>query len=89
MSEKVMNLAITGIQETTQQRFDHIAERISSTLGDAGSAVLFISEGHRVQFPSDIQVFFVAPPSLDALKRWIDDQMRAMSQPSVDGEQQQ
>ena len=89
MSEKVMNLAIAGIQETTQQRFDHIAERITETLTDAGNGVLFISEGHGVQFPTDIQVFFVAPPALDALKRWIDSQMRgaarAQSNEASDG----
>ena len=85
MSEKVMNLAMTGIQETTQQRFVHIGERISETLQENEAAVLFISEGHRVQFPGDIQVFFVAPPALDALKRWIDDQMRAATQPQPDG----
>ena len=26
-------------------------------------------EGHHLQFPADIQVFYVAPPSLDALQR--------------------
>ena len=81
MSEKVMNLAITGIQETTQQRFDYIGQRISETLQENEVGVLFISEGHRVQFPTDVQVFFVAPPALDALRRWIGDQMRAVSQP--------
>ena len=81
MSEKVMNLAITGIQETTQQRFDYIGQRISETLQENEVGVLFISEGHRVQFPIDVQVFFVAPPALDALRRWIGDQMRAVSQP--------
>ena len=81
MSEKVMNLAFTGIQETTQQRFDYIGQRISETLQENEVGVLFISEGHRVQFPTDVQVFFVAPPALDALRRWIGDQMRAVSQP--------
>ena len=81
MSEKVMNLAITGIQETTQQRFDYIGQRISETLQENEVGVLFISEGHRVQFPIDVQVFFVAPPALDALRRWIGDQMRAVSRP--------
>ena len=81
MSEKVMNLAITGIQETTQQRFDYIGQRIFETLQENEVGVLFISEGHRVQFPIDVQVFFVAPPALDALRRWIGDQMRAVSQP--------
>ena len=80
MSEKVMNVAITGIEETTQQRFDHIGKRISETLRDSEAGILFISEGHRVQFPADIQVFFVAPPALDALKRWLDDRMRAFAQ---------
>ena len=83
-----MNLAMTGIQETTQQRFDYIGKRISETLQENESGVLFISEGHRVQFPSDIQVFFVAPPALDALKRWISDQMRTAAQPQPEGETQ-
>ena len=86
MSEKVMNLAMTGIQETAQQRFDHIGKRISDTLQENESGVLFISEGHRVQFPTNIQVFFVAPPALNSLKRWIDDQMRATMQPQPGGE---
>ena len=88
MSEKVMNLAVNGIQETTQKRFEHIAARISETLTASGSGALFISEGHRVQFPTDIQVFFVAPPALDALKRWIDDRMRAAERFQADGEAQ-
>ena len=80
MSEKVMNLAMSGIQETTRQRFEHIGQRISDTVKEDEAGVLFISEGHSVQFPSDIQVFFVAPPALDAVKRWINDQMRAFGQ---------
>ena len=85
MSEKVMNLAMTGIQETTRQRFEHIGGRISHTLQENEAGVLFISEGHSVQFPADIQVFFVAPPALDAVKRWINDQMRAFNQYQSDG----
>lgn len=85
MSEKVMSLAMAGVQETTQKRFEHISERISETLNENEAGILFISEGHRVQFPADIQVFFVAPPALDALKRWLDDRMRTFSQPQSEG----
>ena len=88
MSEKVTNLAMTGIRETSQQRYEHIEKRISDTLQENEAGVLFISEGHRVQFSGDIQVFFVAPPALDALKRWINDQMRALNQHQPDGAQQ-
>lgn len=85
MSEKVMNLAMAGIQETSQQRYEHIEKRISDTLQENEAGILFITEGHRVQFPKDVQVFFVAPPALDAVKRWINDQMRAFNQGQTDG----
>jgi hypothetical protein len=29
-----------------------------------------ISERHQVQFPTDIEVFYVAPPALDEFRRW-------------------
>ena len=28
-------------------------------------------EGHQVQFPADIEVFYVSPPGLDDIKRWL------------------
>jgi hypothetical protein len=70
-SEKVAKTAMEGFQEATQGRFDHIAKKIDDTLKVGESSVLFIGEGHRIQFPSDVRVFYVAPPSLDALKRWL------------------
>ena len=77
MSQKVSTLALEGFHSTLQQRFEKIAERIGDTLQEGETAALFIREDHRVQFPSDIQVFYVAPPALDALKRWMDVQVQA------------
>ena len=34
--------------------------------------LLVINERHQVQFPSDVEVFYVAPPSLDEFRRWIE-----------------
>ena len=28
-------------------------------------------ENHQVQFPADIQVFYISPPALDDIKRWL------------------
>ena len=28
-------------------------------------------ENHQVQFPPDVQVFYVAPPALDEIRRWL------------------
>ena len=80
ISEKVLSAAVQGVQETTRKRFEHIGSRIDETLKEGEAGVLFVREDHRIQFPSDIQVFYVAPPALDSLKRWIDDQIRSTAQ---------
>ncbi len=80
VSEKVLSAAVEGYQRATSGRFEHIGNRIGETLKENEAGVLFIREDHRVQFPDDIQVFYVAPPALDALKRWLNDQARSAAQ---------
>ena len=80
MSEAVRGVVLEGYQDSTKKRFEHIAKTIDETLKEKEVGVLFIREDHKVQFPADIQVFYVAPPSLDALKRWIENQVRAVSE---------
>ena len=72
-SQKVLTAALDGYQSTLEARYMAIAERISGDLTDDECAALFIREDHRVQFSSDVQVFYVAPPALDAFKRWLED----------------
>ena len=72
-SQKVLTAALDGYQSTLEARYMAIAERISGDLTDGECAALFIREDHRVQFSSDVQVFYVAPPALDAFKRWLED----------------
>jgi hypothetical protein len=80
MSEKVMTLALEGFREATQKRYEHIGARIDETLEEDEAGALFVREDHRVQFPPDIQVFYVAPRALEAVKRWVNDQMRTAMQ---------
>jgi len=68
-SPVVFGKVYEAYQESGKKRDEHIAKRIDETLQADESAVLFMREGHRVQFPADIQVFYVAPPSLDAIQR--------------------
>ena len=79
-SEKVMKIAFDGMNDAVQKRFENIASSIDQTLEEGEAGVLFIRDDHKVQFPREIQVFFVAPPSLDAIKRWISEQMRAFAE---------
>ena len=87
LSQKVLSTALEGYQETSKRRFEHIGARIDETLKDGQAGVLFIREDHRIQFPPDIQVFYVAPPTLDALKRWIDEQARAATKRHMEAQQ--
>ena len=74
MSRKVMDLAMTGYRETTQKRIEEMTKRIDATLKAGESGLLMIPEENRLQFPKDIQVFYVAPPALDDIHRWLRDQ---------------
>jgi len=73
ISRKVANMVSDFFTEATRKRYEHIAKRIDETLKDNEVAMLFIREGHGVQFPPDIEVFSVAPPALDEIHRWLRD----------------
>ena len=73
ISQKVAEMVSDFFVEASRKRYEYIAGRINETLKDNEVAMLFIREGHRVQFPSDIEVFSVAPPALDEISRWLRD----------------
>lgn len=73
ISEKVARMITGFYMEATRKRYEHMASVIDSTLQPGEKAVLFIREGHSMQFPADTQVFSVSPPALDLIHRWLRD----------------
>jgi len=71
ISQKVARVVSDFFLESSRKRYEHIARRLDETLKDNEAAMFFIREGHRVQFPADIEVFSVAPPVLDEIHRWL------------------
>ena len=59
------------LAESTRGRYEYIAGRIDQTLQPDETGLLLIGERHQVQFPTDIEVFYVAPPALDEYRRWL------------------
>ncbi len=57
------------LHEASQKRNAVIAQRIDASLGDDEAGLLILAEDHAVQFPPDMQVFYVSPPSLDEINR--------------------
>ena len=56
--------------EGMNRRYEHIGKRIDESLGKNEVGLLLIGERHQVQFPQDIEVFYVSPPALDEYRRW-------------------
>ena len=69
-SERVAQRVQEWFTDSNRERYKHIAERIDASIGEDQVGLLLISEGHQVQFPSDLEVFYVAPPALDEYQRW-------------------
>ena len=75
----MMPLASGNVAQKLQQwfaaanrnRYAHIAKQIDSTLGENQVGLLLVSERHQIQFPGDIEVFYVSPPALDEFRRWL------------------
>jgi len=70
---KVFTKVYEFYTEASKNRNEYIARQIDETLETDETGILFMREGHQVQFPSDIQVFYIAPPALDEIKRWLRD----------------
>ena len=69
-SESVARRLQEWLNESTRRRYERIADQIDDTLQADEVGLLLISERHQVQFPGDIEVFYIAPPALDDLHRW-------------------
>ena len=70
ISQKVAKMISEFYLEALRKRYECIAQRIDKTLKANEVGMLFIREGHVVQFSQDIEVFSVAPPALDEIHRW-------------------
>ena len=71
-SERVAIQLRDWFNDSVRRRYEYISARIDETLGQNEVGLLIINERHQVQFPTDIDVFFVAPPALDQFRRWLD-----------------
>ena len=75
--------------EAGKKRNEDIARKIDETLKADEIGILLMREGHQVQFPSDIQIFYVAPPALDEIKRWLRDRQAKLQVENDTAQQKQ
>ena len=73
-ARQVADTVSNGFINTTKMRYEHIVNRITEILKEDESGVLFIREEQTAQFPDELEIFSVMPPSLDDIHRWFREQ---------------
>ncbi|MBN1693631.1 MAG: hypothetical protein JW845_08785 [Dehalococcoidales bacterium] len=68
---KVISKIYESYAEVGKKRNEEMAKKIDDTLKKDEIGIIMMQENHQVQFPADIQVFYVSPPALDDIKRWL------------------
>ena len=72
-NQKVFAKVYDSYLKASKKRNEYIVRQIDKTLKASEIGILFMREGYQIQFPPDIQLFYVAPPALDDIKRWLRD----------------
>jgi hypothetical protein len=73
-NQKVFSNIYQNYTDANSRRNTFISQKLDKLVKGDESCILIMAEGHHVQFPADMQVFYVAPPVLDFIKRWTRDQ---------------
>lgn len=68
---RVISRIYESYAEANKKRNEAMAKKIDASLKKDEIGIVMMREGHQVQFPTDVQVFYVAPPALDDIKRWL------------------
>ena len=73
-NQKVSEKVYESYTETSKHREKFISSHIDETLKANDIGILFMEEQYKIIFPNDIEVFYVSPPALDEIKRWVRNQ---------------
>ncbi len=73
-NHKVMEKVYESYTEASKNREEFILNHINETLKTDEIGILFMGENYKIKFPAEIEVFYVSPPALDEIKRWLRNQ---------------
>lgn len=76
----VITKVYESYSEVGKKRNEAMTRKIDETLKENEIAMFLMRESHQVQFPPDIQVFYVSPPALDEIKRWLREREQNVSE---------
>jgi len=81
-TKEVFSEILEFYKEFSEKRLQHFMSVIDSNLAEAEAGLLFMKDEDRskLQFPKDIEVFLITPPSYDDIIRWFRGKVRKESE---------
>jgi hypothetical protein len=81
-TQEVFTKILDYYTELATKRLQHILSMIDKNLGEEEAGLLILKDEDRahLQFPGDIEVFLVTPPSYDDITRWFREKWKEMSE---------
>ena len=80
-SQEVFSKVFDFYKDYAEKRLQHFTKVIDSNLAESEAGLLFMKDEDRskIQFPQDIEVFLITPPSYDDIMRWFREKMMKKS----------
>ena len=80
-TKEVFSKILEFYKEFSERRLQHFMSVIDGNLAEAEAGLLFMKDEDRskLQFPKDIEVFLITPPSYDDIIRWFREQVMKKS----------
>jgi hypothetical protein len=72
-NKKVFSNVYSSYTEANKKRYEAISKNIAASLKDDEICLVILGDNHGVKFPDEARVFYIAPPALDEVKRWLRD----------------
>jgi hypothetical protein len=81
-TKEVFSKILEFYKEFSEKRLQHFMSVIDGNLAEAEAGLLFMKDEDRskLQFPKDIEVFLITPPSYDDIIRWFREKLVKQSQ---------
>jgi hypothetical protein len=81
LTNEVFSKVYEFFSEISEKRLKHILNIIDSNLKEDEAGLLIMKDEDRakLQFPKDIEVFLVTPPSYDNIMRWFREKLKEIS----------
>lgn len=80
-TKEVFSKILEFYKEFSEKRLQHFMSVIDGNLAEAEAGLLFMKDEDRskLQFPKDIEVFLITPPSYDDIIRWFREKLVSKS----------